>query len=140
MPRFDSGAWWTADDRPEPRDAPSDRYERRGLLGVGGMGRVRLAWDPELRREVALKQPRDAEGAEALAREAWITAQLEHPGVPPVHDVGRDADGPWFAMRRVRGRSLRDALATDDRPALVRHLLGLCQVMAYAAASILLAR
>lgn len=115
----------------------SARFEARGLLGVGGMARVRLGWDTRLRREVALKEPLNEAAAQRLAREAWITAQLEHPGIAPVYDAGEDATGtPWFAMRLVRGRSLAEILSEQGRlPAgdpLWRALLEVCEVIGYA--------
>ena len=46
-----------------------------------------------------------------FVREARIQGQLEHPSVPPVYDLGLDADGsPYFTMKRVRGVTLKEAL------------------------------
>jgi hypothetical protein len=101
-------------DLPEPT-WEGERYELRSVLGFGGMGQVRVAWDRVLQREVALKEP--APGAEAarLAHEAAITARLDHPGIVPIHDLGRRPDGgTFYVMRLVRGRSLAAALG---RPA-----------------------
>ncbi|MGE0433140.1 MAG: tetratricopeptide repeat protein [Planctomycetota bacterium] len=104
------------------------RYQLRQELGRGGMGSVQLAFDPEIRREVALKvilgkrtQP------DVLARfiqEAQVTGQLEHPNIVPVHELGYTSDGrPYFTMKVVRGESLRARLdrlrqaVMDDGPA-----------------------
>ncbi len=114
------------------------RYERSGLLGEGGMGQVFAAHDRRLHREVALKVAVGRPGVkERLAQEAWITAQLEHPGIVPVYDAGETEDGRLFyTMRVIRGRSLAEALA--DSPDLgarlrwVRPLLAACQAVAYA--------
>lgn len=128
-------------------DAPGDggftlpdggpRYERRGLVGVGGMGQVHVAYDRLLRREVALKEATTPALAARLAREARVTAQLEHPGIVAVHDAGQGPDGrPWYSMRLVRGRTLASCLAAcrslDERLALVPHLHAACQAVASA--------
>jgi serine/threonine-protein kinase len=100
-----------ADDAP---DLPP-RYRDQGLLGVGGMGEVRRVHDRQLRRSVALKiLHAELTGEEAEVRfleEAQVTAQLQHPGVIPVYDVGRLPDGRrYFTMKEVQGRTLRDAI------------------------------
>lgn len=102
------------------------------------MGEVRAAWDPRLGREVAIKRPPpgDSGAAARLAREAALTARLEHPNIMPIYEAGRDPAGrPWYAMRLLAGRSLADALedrALPERLALLRHLLGATEAMAYA--------
>lgn len=113
------------------------RYERRGLLGAGGMGRVFVAQDRLLRREVALKEALTPRLSAMLAREAWITAQLEHPGIVAVYDAGTSPAGnPWYSMRLVRGRTLHACIAdcdtTAERLALVPHFHDACQAIAYA--------
>lgn len=81
-------------------------------LGEGGMGRVELAHQRSLERDVAvktLKRPKDDRHAEqALLREARITGQLEHPNVIPVHALGVDETGrPVLVIKRVEGVSWR---------------------------------
>jgi serine/threonine protein kinase len=81
------------------------------VLAQGGMGTIYRALDRELDREVAIKivtLPELApEDAERLRIEARILARLEHPGIVPVHDLGKLPDGRDFAvMKLVRGRSL----------------------------------
>ena len=82
----------------------------------GGLGEVFVAQDQELHREVALKQiqVRHADEAESRVRfvlEAEITGGLEHPGIVPVYGLGTYADGrPYYAMRFIRGDSLKDAI------------------------------
>ena len=82
----------------------------------GGLGEVFVANDEELHREVALKeiQSRHADDATSRARfllEAEITGRLEHPGIVPVYGLGHYADGrPFYAMRFIRGDSLKDAI------------------------------
>jgi len=78
------------------------------VLGVGGMGIVRLAEQVALGRKVAVKSLRPEQTSEAakvsLLREAWATASLEHPNVLPVYDMGLDADGrPLIVLRRIGG-------------------------------------
>ena len=90
--------------------AGSPDYAIVSTLGEGGMGRVHLARQRSLDRDVALKTlkpgaPRDV--AAALFREARITGSLEHPGVIPVHLLGLDDDGhPMLVMKRVDGVDL----------------------------------
>jgi formylglycine-generating enzyme required for sulfatase activity len=118
----------------------------------GGLGEVFVARDEELRREVALKemQERHAHNPDSRARfllEAEVTGGLEHPGVVPVYGLGTYADGrPFYAMRLIRGESLKDAidrfhrekaaLAGGERTLRLRQLLGrfvyVCQAVAYA--------
>ncbi len=82
----------------------------------GGLGEVFIARDKELNRDVALKEihARYADNEEIRARfllEAEITGGLEHPGIVPVYGKGQDATGrPFYAMRFIRGRSLREAI------------------------------
>jgi serine/threonine protein kinase len=119
----------------------------------GGLGRVYLARDEELRREVALKQIQDRHAHDPTSRarflmEAELTGKLEHPGVVPVYGLGCDADGrPYYAMRFIRGDSFKQAIARfhamDDpkrdpgeRALALRLLLGqlvnVCNTVAYA--------
>ncbi len=83
----------------------------------GGLGAVFVALDAELNREVALKQILDAHADDPDSRdrfvlEAEITGGLEHPGIVPVYGLGTYADGrPYYAMRFIRGESLKEAIA-----------------------------
>ena len=83
----------------------------------GGLGAVFVALDGELNREVALKQILDHHADDHLGRtrfllEAEITGGLEHPGIVPVYGLGHYADGrPYYAMRFIRGDSLKEAIA-----------------------------
>ncbi len=133
------------------RDLPDvlGRFEVRGLLGEGGMGRVLHGWDPELGRTVAIKLIEDdaANDRRALDRaveEVRISAQLEHPNIVPVYDVGVSAEGDlYFVMRRVQGtsldvvlRGLREGDAEMRRRWTPKRLLAafasLCHAVAYA--------
>ncbi|MCB9698803.1 MAG: protein kinase [Alphaproteobacteria bacterium] len=86
------------------------RYEVREVVGRGGMGELLRAWDPVLRREVALKRiaPSRLESLDAVRRfqnEARIAAQLQHPNIVPVHELDWGPDGtPFLTMKLVEGR------------------------------------
>jgi eukaryotic-like serine/threonine-protein kinase len=83
----------------------------------GGLGAVFVALDAELNREVALKQILDHHADDPTSRtrfvlEAEITGGLEHPGIVPVYGLGNYGDGrPYYAMRFVRGDSLKETIA-----------------------------
>src|SRR5690242_8163956 len=130
---------------------PHDRYARLRLHATGGIGRVWLAHDCALGRDVALKElrPERAEQAAFGARflqEARITGQLEHPGVVPVYELarGRDDGQPFYTMRFVKGRTLSEAAhAYHERraagqaeplelPALLSAFVTVCNTVAYA--------
>ena len=82
----------------------------------GGLGAVFVALDAELHREVALKQILDHHADDPISRqrfllEAEITGGLEHPGIVPVYGLGTYGDGrPYYAMRFIRGDSLKEAI------------------------------
>ena len=82
----------------------------------GGLGAVFVALDSELHREVALKQILDQHADDPVSRqrfllEAEITGGLEHPGIVPVYGLGTYGDGrPYYAMRFVRGDTLKEAI------------------------------
>jgi len=102
-----------ADEAP---DLTGTRYRIAGWLGRGGMGAVYLAEDTALERRVALKvldAPDPAgELSARLLREARILAQLEHPGIVPVHDAGHLPDGRvFYTMKYVEGRRLSEHVA-----------------------------
>ena len=82
----------------------------------GGLGAVFVALDDELHREVALKQILSSHADDPVSRqrfllEAEITGGLEHPGIVPVYGLGTYGDGrPYYAMRFIRGDSLKEAI------------------------------
>ncbi|HUF16699.1 MAG TPA: serine/threonine-protein kinase [Thermoanaerobaculia bacterium] len=126
----------------EVADAPDfsgTRYRIERELGRGGMGVVWAATDLELQREVAVKVlPAWESSEDAAARlrsEARILAQLEHPGIVPIHDLGQLADGRiFYAMKLVRGERLdsyldRSALPLQERLRLFERF---CEPVAFA--------
>jgi eukaryotic-like serine/threonine-protein kinase len=94
------------------------RYLIVDVVGTGAMGVVYAAYDRELDRKVALKLVREAHRTSAghrLLREAQALAQLSHPNVVAVFDVGAHGDQVFFAMEFVAGRTLRTWLADAPR-------------------------
>lgn len=97
-----------------------DRFVVLETLGVGGMGVVYAAHDPELDRKVALKLLLPRTGGSAggdttrLMREGQALAKLSHPNVVAVHDVGTHGDRVWIAMEFVAGQTL--AAWAKERP------------------------
>ena len=122
------------------------RYRRRGEVAHGGMGLVVQVWDNLLRRPLAMKlQPTRGKdgGEEAVARflrEGRIAAQLRHPGVIPVHDLGLDERGRlYFTMPLVEGRELgpvldhaRNAPRGGELARALDALAQVCDVVRYA--------
>src|SRR4030095_4918251 len=90
-------------------------------LGEGGMGRVHLARQRSLDRDVAVKtlKPDAPERARnALLAEATVTGALEHPGIIPVHALGIDERGrPVLVMKRVEGTDWSQLIHEPDHPA-----------------------
>jgi eukaryotic-like serine/threonine-protein kinase len=98
-------------------DAP--RYVVAEEIGSGGAGRVVTARDAIIGRTVALKTLKDGGAAQDVAdrflHEARVTAQLEHPNVVPVYDIGTLPSGlPYYTMRVVKRQSLQDVLGSDE--------------------------
>jgi serine/threonine protein kinase/ribosomal protein S27E len=93
------------------------RFEIVARVGVGGFGTVWKARDTELGRTVALKIPRkgqlDREEVEQFLHEARTAAQLRHPNIVPVHEVGREGETVFIVSELVRGISLSDWLSGD---------------------------
>lgn len=97
------------------------RYRLRQAIGSGGMGKVWLAADDMLGREVAVKEvltpdwlPEDGQfdRVRRTLREARTGASLNHPNVVQIHDV-LHTDRPWIVMEYVPSRSLYDVVVSD---------------------------
>ena len=128
----------------EPGKLEGPRYALVDALGRGGMGKVVACRDREIGRTVALKTLQehilsDGDLVRRFLQEARITAQLEHPNIVPVYDLGALPDGqPYYTMRVVKRQSLADIIDREElrkQWPLVR-LLGafvqLCRALSYA--------
>jgi len=150
--------------QPETRDVVADvtatvdltpaqrqHYSLSRLHATGGIGRIWVAHDADLGRDIALKElrPEMAESAALRARflrEARITGQLEHPGIVPVYELGRQPDNqqPFYTMRLVKGRTLTEAAHSYHEKrlggqadslqllALLNAFVTVCNTIAYA--------
>jgi eukaryotic-like serine/threonine-protein kinase len=106
----------------EPRLERVGRYLILELLGTGGMGHVHKAFDPVLERNVALKLVRQDRAPVAteevkarLLREGRAIAQLNHPNIVSIFDMGVERDEVFVAMELVEGGSLKRWLTTVPR-------------------------
>ncbi len=132
-----------------PNEADNrERYTLTHLHAKGGMGRVWLARDGALGRQIALKElrPDQSDNSIVCSRflyEAKITAQLEHPGIVPVYELG-EGDAPYYTMRFVRGRTLSEAVRAYHKKRaageadlvgmvdLLSNFVSVCHAVAYA--------
>jgi serine/threonine protein kinase len=125
----------------EEPELDANRYRLVSVIGRGGMGVVYEAEDLALERRVALKvlsiETDWPDATQRLEGEARIIARLEHPGIVPIHDVGRLADGRiYYAMKRVRGDRLDTyARVPRNRADLLRLFLRICETVAFAHAN-----
>ena len=146
-PSGDNDLTLTLDFVPESRH----RYTLTRLHATGGIGRIWVARDGYLGREIALKELRsDKAGSGVVSkrflREARITAQLEHPGIVPVYELARRPEDqqPFYTMRFVNGRTLTEAarayhqeravgqVGSLEFPALLNSFITVCNTLAYA--------
>ncbi len=132
-----------------------NRYTIKGERGRGAIGRVLVAFDENIGREVAIKElltgvgtgssgganrspsKHTAEATARFLREARITGQLNHPSIVPVFEIARRPDDSlYYTMRLVQGRNmaehLRECKDLTDRMKYVPNFLDICQAMAYA--------
>ena len=132
-----------------------ERYVVIRSHAKGGIGRVSVALDVALNREVALKELLDErrEEAESRARfqlEAEVTARLEHPGIVPVYAIGSNDRGePFYVMRFIKGESFKEAVRQFHQDCgrrwapgageswlrfqqLLRRFIDVCDTIAYA--------
>ena len=102
-------ATWSAPSGPRTLG----RFELREEVGRGGFGTVYRAWDPELHRSVAIKVLRASRIASAgdvdrFVREARLAAQLQHPAIVPIHEVGQHDGLPYLVCELVDGTTLSE--------------------------------
>jgi eukaryotic-like serine/threonine-protein kinase len=119
------------------------RYRVDSFLARGGMGEVVRVIDGDFDRPLALKVMQEKyrgreELEERFQREARVTGQLQHPGIPPVQEMGKLPDGrPYFIMKLVKGRDLLELLRERPGPdAQQSYYLGvfeqICRTVGYA--------
>ena len=97
------------------------RYEIVNEIGRGGMATVYRAFDPLVKRDVAIKLlPREfmhnTDFRARFEQEARIIATLEHPAIVPIYDFGEDGDQPYIVMRLLTGGTLSDRIAHGPMP------------------------
>jgi eukaryotic-like serine/threonine-protein kinase len=130
-----------------PGAASRERFKELHTIGIGGMGRVLRVYDTVLGRELAMKVilpelEASPEGASRFLDEAQVTAQLQHPNIVPVHDLGATVGdyGMFFTMKLVGGETLAERIVelrnrqttNDDLLQLLRVLLKVCDALEYA--------
>ncbi|MEV5632315.1 serine/threonine-protein kinase [Micromonospora tulbaghiae] len=127
----------------QARDRVGDRYELTYPIGRGGMGQVWAGYDERLDRPVAVKFLRTQEVPETeravavkrFRREARVTARLDHPGVPAIHDLGTHGDDLYIVMQLVRGSQLADLVAEQERLSVAESASVAAQVCSVLAAA-----
>ncbi len=120
-------------------------FELQSQIGQGGMGTVYRAFDTRFRRDIAIKvltatenKTVSSQGKQRFINEAQITGQLQHPGIPPAHELGTLEDGrPFLAMKLVKGQTLRELLKrrtslAEDRSRFVAIFEHVCHAIGYA--------
>ncbi|MFO0936431.1 MAG: serine/threonine-protein kinase [Gemmataceae bacterium] len=114
------------------------RYQLKSLIAEGGMGKVYRAFDSILNREVALKIHLDSsmemDSRIRFSEEAIITGQLQHPGIPPIYDLGILPDGQSFlAMKVIEGQTLEALVQSDWKGMNIANLFeSICQAIGFA--------
>jgi WD40 repeat protein/tRNA A-37 threonylcarbamoyl transferase component Bud32 len=123
-----------ADDDPATSWPAVPGYEIRGVLGRGGMGVVYRAWQPALKRFVALKMIRsvdsDPELRRRFRREAEAYARLQHPHILQVHEIGEHDGRPYCVLELAEGGNLAQKLKNALQP--VHAAAALVQLVARA--------
>ena len=127
---------------PDARALPvvaTESYVRIDEYARGGLGRIIRARDQRTGRSVAIKEmlADNTDAGARFVREAMVTANLQHPAIVPVYEVGQWPDGkPFYAMKLVRGRALSDEIAAiadlDGRLGLLSHVAAVADALAYA--------
>ncbi|MDR0931422.1 MAG: serine/threonine protein kinase [Victivallales bacterium] len=128
---------------------PQERYKFLRSIGFGGMKSVLLVFDSDTGREVAMAimpdfRERPRADLERFVREARLTAQLEHPNIVPVHDLGVDgSNSPFFTMKYLHGQSLsavlrklrkgeEEAVKRFDQLRLLQVFIRICNAIEFA--------
>ncbi len=123
-------------------NSDNPRFTMIGKLGEGSQGIVYRVNDRDTHREVACKvlsyATTDPEEISRFIHEAQVTAQLEHPGIVPIHDLGELRDGTvYYTMKRIDGKSLDDILVANKhqlerRFELMQIFIRICETVAFA--------
>jgi serine/threonine protein kinase len=93
--------------------SPTCEYTLVREIARGGMGQIYFGEDPQLKRNVAVKVSSVSEGGEdpRFSKEAEVLAQLAHPNIVPIYNIGLDAQSrPFYSMKLVKGRTLQAVL------------------------------
>jgi serine/threonine protein kinase len=129
------------DDKREASSLPpvsTAAYALGREVARGGMGRILEALDVRIGRPVAVKELLGKAPAFAarFEREARVTARLQHPGIVPIYEIGKWPDGtPFYTMRMIEGRTLREAMrdkALVERLALLPSIIAAVDAIAFA--------
>ena len=119
----------------EPRTL-ADRYRLDDLIAEGGFAQVWRAYDLELHRNVAVKMPKPSrlDSTDAFMAEARRVARLKHPGIVPVHDVGRDNGNVFIVSEFVEGGNLGDHIKQNkiSQEQAVRWTAEIAEALEYA--------
>jgi formylglycine-generating enzyme required for sulfatase activity len=139
----DLGSEWTPEDRVATVNMA---YRLEGWIAGGSWGAVYSGVDQVLDRQVAVKMgnPVAPDAEDRLVREAELLAQLAHPNIVPIYNVGRDTDGrPFYSMKLQEGKTLQEilhaqraqdpeALRTGSLERLLTVFQKVCDALAFA--------
>jgi serine/threonine protein kinase len=135
-----------------PQSTPANKAPLTGEytlvkeIARGGMGQIYFGEDPQLERQVAVKVSSISEDGEdpRFSKEAKVLAQLAHPNIVPIYNIGVDAQSrPFYSMKLIKGRTLQavlnlirdgDAVATKEYPraTLLTIFRKVCDAMMFA--------
>src|SRR5262249_712577 len=125
---------------PDELPRTAGRYQLEGEISHGGMGVVFRGHDPDFNRTLAIKILREDHAGKPdlesrFLEEAQLTGQLQHPGIPPAHEIGRLPDGrPFFSMKLIKGQTLAALLRerqgpSEELPRFVTIYAQVCQTL-----------
>ena len=137
---------YSAESYPATEASTLCKYALVREIARGGMGQIYFGEDPQLKRNVAVKVSSVSEGGEdpRFLKEAEILAQLAHPNIVPIHNIGVDSQGrPFYSMKLVKGRTLQavlnligegdaDAIKDYPRATLLTIFRKVCDAMMFA--------
>lgn len=108
-----TGATTLAQSNSPDEAATHCKYTLVREIARGGMGQIYFGEDPQLKRNVAVKVSSVSEGGEdpRFSKEAEVLAQLAHPNIVPIYNIGVDAQSrPFYSMKLIKGRTLQAVL------------------------------